>query len=740
MPVVALEDVTWESPIEVGVSPVDVHISLSRGATAEIMYEIFTEPRGLSKQIHSRGVARLHHDACTPTTHATDASSLNLQALMAMTPLNHPAIEDCAAAFEAQGIHYGPSLRAIDVLRVGEGQVLARLALPVIVRATQSAFLLHPSLMDCALQCAMALTLMSRDPARAQAPSLPFALERLDILAPLPQTVWVWVRRAQGSDESSAVQRLDLDWLDGTGRILLRMRGFSSRRHLLSSGAVDDAHTEEVLAEEIHAEDAHTLTGRLDGELPIAPVLYAPVWEVSDIDRRAEVYLSTEARLLVVGGNRASRARIHAQYPNARHLDFHPNVAGGPIELRLSQNFEHIVWIAPEPETDQAEEDMFASQEDCVMHLFALIQALHRVNYTLQELNWTVLTRQAVALDSLAAVNPAHAAVHGLVGSMAKEFPHWRVRLLDLGPEQSWPVAEMFARPFDTDGDVQIYREDNWYRQSLAPVAMAQSAAPPYRHAGVYLVIGGAGGLGEVWSRYLIQNYAAQIIWTGRRALDHEIQSKIDALSAFGPAPHYLQADCSEREALERVYDEIKSRFNTLHGVVHSALVLRDKSLAGMSAQDFREGLRPKLDLSIRLAEVFSDQGLDFILFFSSLQSFSKAPGQSNYAAGCTFQDSFAHQLALQSSCMVKVMNWGYWGSVGIVAADSYRARMTKAGLGSIEPQEGMDGLDGLLSSPFMQLAMFKTTRAVGQDLNNQMLDPLTLYPALIPANIGMFE
>ena len=128
------------------------------------------------------------------------------------------------------------------------------------------------------------------------------------------------------------------------------------------------------------------------------------------------------------------------------------------------------------------------------------------------------------------------------------------------------------------------------------------------------------------------------------------------------------------------------------------------------------------------------------MLFFSSLQSFSKAPGQSNYAAGSTFLDSFAHQLALQHPYLVKVMNWGYWGSVGVVAEDRYRTRMTKAGLESIEPEEGMDGLNSLLSSPFRQLAMFKTTSAAVREHHSETSESITVYAALIPENLGVFE
>ncbi len=91
--------------------------------------------------------------------------------------------------------------------------------------------------------------------------------------------------------------------------------------------------------------------------------------------------------------------------------------------------------------------------------------------------------------------------------------------------------------------------------------------------------------------------------------------------------------------------------------------------------------------------------------------AFSKAAGQSNYAAGCTFKDAFARKLSEDWPCAVKVMNWGYWGSVGIVADQSYQDRMRKAGIGSIEPKEAMASLTNLLCSPFAQVALMKTLK-----------------------------
>jgi hypothetical protein len=135
-----------------------------------------------------------------------------------------------------------------------------------------------------------------------------------------------------------------------------------------------------------------------------------------------------------------------------------------------------------------------------------------------------------------------------------------------------------------------------------------------------------------------------------------------------------------------------------------------------MEEASFRAALSAKVDVSVRLVQVFCENQLDFVLFFSSLLSFDKPAGQSNYSAGCAFKDAFAHALGGAWPCPVKVMNWGYWGNVGIVASADYRARMARAGFGSIEAEEGMAALEVLLAAPQNQLALVKTSGMVASD------------------------
>src|SRR6185295_7885259 len=143
--------------------------------------------------------------------------------------------------------------------------------------------------------------------------------------------------------------------------------------------------------------------------------------------------------------------------------------------------------------------------------------------------------------------------------------------------------------------------------------------------------------------------------------------------------------------------------------------------------------LQAKVDGGVRLWEVFGREGLDFVLFFSSLQSYTKAAGQSNYAAGCTFSDAYAQWLSGRSGgCAIRVMNWGYWGGVGIVASAEYRQRMQQQGIGSIEPAEGMQGLEQLLQGEWPQVSLMKR-RVVAGSVLPQWPETIRHAPDCVP-------
>ncbi|WP_146149216.1 SDR family NAD(P)-dependent oxidoreductase [Nitratireductor sp. StC3] len=709
---IELKDVVWAQSITVDAAALDVAIDLSARDGAVMAWMVSTQAAGGrddERIVHCQGRAAPLAEREAPVV---DIAALQAQCRSTSIPA-----DACYERFRRIGLDYGAAQRSVAELSVGTDrhgrrQVLARLNLPDPVRDHAALYVLHPSILDGALQAALGLEL---ERAQQDGLSLPFAAEAVAVFGPSPSSGWAWVRDSAGGDASRTLRKLDIDICDDDGRTSVALRGFTMRAAPQGE--------EQRPATMPSDSDAVTLT---------------PAWEATD-PAWGDIWPATADMVAVIGGSAARQAEFRAAYPQARLIELDQASGMEAIEDRLREAgaIDHVVWLAPDdPSSLSLGEGMIEGQRRGVLQCFRLIKALLKLGYGDRPLGWTVVTTQSLPVERGEDLNPTHAGVHGLIGSMAKEYPTWRVRLLDMPRGEGWPVADVFRLPADRHGNPLGYRHGEWYRRVLLPTRLDGSGPSPYRRGGVYVVLGGAGGIGEVWTEYMIRAYRAQVVWIGRRAKNAEIQSKIDRLSALGPAPDYHVADASDEAALARVRDLIRHAHGQVHGVVHSAIVLNDSSLARMEEAAFLEALSVKVDGSVHLARVFGRDPLDFALFFSSMLSFKAPPGQSNYAAGCAFKDAFAHRLAQDLPCAVKVMNWGYWGSVGIVASQAYRERMARLGQGSLEPEESMAGLELLLRAGQDQVVLLKPTRPFA-DEDGVASDEVSVHPAPYPSTLA---
>jgi polyketide synthase PksN len=683
-----LVDVMWLRPLVLEGSELAVHIALYPEDDGAVGYEITNgadDKRG-GPVIYGQGRVVLASSGQRP--------ALDLEAIQARCHDHTLSGEALYARFQSSGFDYGPAHRGLERLLIGHdemgrSEVLARLRLPQSVVATQDSYTLHPSLMDAALQAVAGLVL-DEEFTKAH---VPFAVDEVRFWSDTPRQGWSWVRYSA----ENKIDRFDIDLCDDLGQVCVRLRGFTVRA--LEGGVAHPAKVEDL------ADSKNKL------------LLLAPVWDAVTVAQDQSTH-SAEDRTLVMGGTKLQREALCEHLPKAVLLDLVAETGMDSLKQRLEAlgEIDRILWIAPEtPVASLSDDLLIKAQEQGVLQCFHLFKALVTLGYEHKPLSWTLMTTQALAIDQGDTVFPAHAGVHGFAGSLAKEYPHWQVHWVDLPAEEDWPLEALLCLPIDPKGAGWCFRNAEWYRRCLLPGTLPVVEQTRYREGGVYVVIGGAGGIGEVWSEYMIRRYGARIVWVGRRNLDEVIEAKQTRLSQLGPRPHYLSADAGDRRAMEAVHATIRERYGEVHGVIHSAIVLEDANLLLMSEQRFRAVLEAKVNVSVVLAQVFADEPLDFVLFFSSMQSFITAPGQSNYAAGCTFKDAFSQALDRAWSCPVKTMNWGYWGHVGVVATQAYRNRMSALGIASIEAEEGMAALELLLNSDRSQWGLLKSNRPDGQ-------------------------
>ncbi|MEU3874082.1 SDR family NAD(P)-dependent oxidoreductase, partial [Streptomyces sp. NPDC029704] len=375
----------------------------------------------------------------------------------------------------------------------------------------------------------------------------------------------------------------------------------------------------------------------------------------------------------------------------ARHPGAHAVELGAPVPVQ-----PRLVYLL----TGTTPSHTAASEQERVAHAEATgVRALahHARQWSrLPALDWVVVTTGAAAAPGRGVSDPYAAGVIGFARVLENEHPGWTVATVDLDPARE--SADLVAPA--PRGSRLACTGDAHHTQVLRP-APAADGPLPLRRGGTYVVIGGARGIGAAIARRLVADWDARAVLVGR--------SEPPAGTDLGAGIRYLQCDATDGARLAALLDGA----GPVHGIVHAALVQRDRLVRNMSEADLTESLAAKSGVAAALADALRGRELDFLVFFSSAQSFLGDPGLANYAAGSTFLDAYAHALDARLPYPVRAVDWGFWGTVGAVADDTHRDGLTAAGFHSITPEAGFAALVRALRQPAPQAVAVPGTAAL---------------------------
>ncbi|HET8773089.1 MAG TPA: SDR family oxidoreductase, partial [Thermoanaerobaculia bacterium] len=212
-----LQNTVWVHPIVVE-DRKQVRLVFSTNGNDRIDYEIHSQD-GDQIVVHCQGRAVR---TALPAPARLDVAQLAAE-------MDEGSI-DAGAVYEAcarMGLAYGPAFRGITAIRRGSDQLLAYLRLPKAVQSTAGEFVLHPSMMDGAVQASLGL--FDGWAGQSDQPRLPFALESLRVIAPCTSEMLAWVRYAPDSHPEDKVVKVDIDLCDEQGNVCVQLHGFSSR-------------------------------------------------------------------------------------------------------------------------------------------------------------------------------------------------------------------------------------------------------------------------------------------------------------------------------------------------------------------------------------------------------------------------------------------------------------------------------------------------------------------------------
>ncbi|MGF1428947.1 type I polyketide synthase [Kitasatospora sp. LaBMicrA B282] len=294
------------------------------------------------------------------------------------------------------------------------------------------------------------------------------------------------------------------------------------------------------------------------------------------------------------------------------------------------------------------------------------------------------------------------AALWGLGRVAARELPAGWGGLIDLPPASAGrphpglderAAARLAAVLAGGSEDQVAIREAGLFGRRL--VRAGGGPAVTWRPSGTVLVTGGTGALGAEVARWLAGAGAERLVLTSRRGPAAPGAADLAAeLTALGVETTLEAVDVTDRQVLAELLDR-----HPVDAVVHTAGVLDDGVLDGLTPERVAAVLRPKLAGAWHLHELTRDRELSAFVLFSSLAGVVGGAGQGAYAAANAYLDALAeHRRSL--GLPATAVAWGPWAGHGMATEHAVAERLTRGGLRPMAPELATAALAAVLARP----------------------------------------
>ncbi|HHT7174753.1 TPA: amino acid adenylation domain-containing protein [Bacillus cereus] len=615
------------------------------------------------------------------------------------------------------GINYREYFQVMETVWSNDTSALGFLKLPINYVKEFSRYKLHPAIMDGALQV---MAMLSKGNNK---PKVPFSVERIEVIQSPTEECYAYVQK--NTEESFNIILLDKD-----GNICVKFKTLLSRE---IKGKHKNMYYYPTWVKvpltnvNISSNDSSVLI--ITSERP------------TGIETKLKEHFKEAIEVRLGKKNREIKENIYeidSENPFAIHQMIDKLV-----------NIQQVYYLGAIHRTGYELQDLSLigkMEEDSIVNFFRLCKALDEQDLFRKNIKLTVVTNDSVNIVGSENTTPFGSGIYGFAMSAAVEFPYWNIQCVDVSFEINSQesickkLIELSHYPQNKENEFLALREQNFYKRVIKDLELKPSTFSSFKNSGVYFIVGGTGGIGLSLGKYLAKNFKAKLVLTGRSELTGELEEKIKEIESFGSEVLYLQADVTSIEDMEYAVEEATIRFGKVDGVIHSALVLKDQSIRSMSEDILREVMASKIRGSVILYKVFEKKKLDFMLFFSSTCSFLKSAGQSNYSAGCMFQDMFSAVLHDVAPFPVKTINWSYWSEAGVVANKKYVEKLTSQGILGIKIEEGIQAIEEVLSSGVKQTIVQKTSKDILDNMNYDTSYNVRSYPPKIPGLANQYD
>ncbi|WP_420719667.1 type I polyketide synthase [Streptomyces sp. RTd22] len=487
-----------------------------------------------------------------------------------------------------------------------------------------------------------------------------------------------------------------------------RQRFWLPDRELPAEAAVESGRTEQRFWDLVDQGDAESLAGQLGVE-PAAPLdTVLPVLSDWRLRHREESLLSgwryrVQWKPVTVAATNRLRGVWLVAVPDRVDDDFTDQCVR---TLRIAGARTAVVPVAADDTRESLAAKIRAEDTETVMGVVSLAGSTAATLTLVQALGdsgiaarvWCV-TRSAVSVASgERLLNPVGAQLWGLGRTVALEQPERWGGLVDV-PEDAdeHSLTRLVSVLAASGGEDQVaVRPSGVFAARLVRDGAGAARGESWEPRGTVLVTGGTGALGKLVSRWLAALGAERLLLVSRRGAEAPGADELRReLADLGADVAFAACDVGDREAVRAVLDGIPEEA-PLTGIVHTAGILDDGVVEGLTPERLARVLAAKADAARHLHDLTADRDLDAFVLFSSIAGVVGNVGQAAYGAANAYVDALAQHrrgLGLAATSVA----WGPWGGDGMAADGVAAEHFRRLGVRVLDPDRAIAALQQVL-------------------------------------------
>jgi NAD(P)-dependent dehydrogenase (short-subunit alcohol dehydrogenase family)/acyl carrier protein len=315
------------------------------------------------------------------------------------------------------------------------------------------------------------------------------------------------------------------------------------------------------------------------------------------------------------------------------------------------------------------------------------------------------LTFMAVDIDRLTQERP------DLVQDTLRTiFRHFEQREFTLGPTRFFPVGGIHEAFQEMALSRHVGKILIDFSQGEIDIVESATISPAMKRDGCYIVTGGTSGFGAMTARWMAAQGAGKILLASRSGPNAPgVADIIGEIVSHGTQAEALPVDVTNEQDVRGLLAAANDGNFSLKGIVHGAMVLDDAMMADVTEESFLRVFRPKVLGALNIASALGEsQGLDFLVFYSSVSALVGNRGQTSYVAANRFLDGLARVLRDRGIPATSI-NWGALAESGVVARDERLVSvLNSAGITGLTDAEALEALGRAIRSPKDQIGVFK--------------------------------